>query len=193
MRVWSLGWEIPWRRKWLPTPVFLPGEFHGQKNLVGYSPWGHTESDTIEWRTLSLRIWKIQQCWCLNLLKSKLDAEKHHLKCYINFHHIHIIQRYFPLIRIFSLCIMGNNEMSWKRSSRETFPIYLSALQKFKFLCNQKYVLQFLTLVSCFKRPTHIFDYSTLFFPFMYVYVYTYTCICTVNIYMYIQVLPFEK
>ena len=28
----------PWRRKWLPTPVFLPGEFHGQRNLAGYSP-----------------------------------------------------------------------------------------------------------------------------------------------------------
>ena len=41
--------KIPWRRKWKPTPVFLPGEFHGQRNLVGYSPWGHKESDTTEW------------------------------------------------------------------------------------------------------------------------------------------------
>ena len=32
--------KIPWRRKWQPTPVFLPGESHGQRNLVGYSPWG---------------------------------------------------------------------------------------------------------------------------------------------------------
>ena len=31
--------KIPWRRKWQPTPVFLPGESHGQRNLVGYSPW----------------------------------------------------------------------------------------------------------------------------------------------------------
>jgi len=31
----------PWRRKQQPTPVFLPGEFHGQRSLVGYSPWGH--------------------------------------------------------------------------------------------------------------------------------------------------------
>ena len=30
-----------WRRKWQPTPVFLPGKFHGQRNLAGYSPWGH--------------------------------------------------------------------------------------------------------------------------------------------------------
>ena len=37
--------KIPWRRKWQPTPVFLPGEFHGQRSLVGYSPWGHKGSD----------------------------------------------------------------------------------------------------------------------------------------------------
>ena len=30
--------KIPWRSKWQPTPVFLPGEFHGQRSLVGYSP-----------------------------------------------------------------------------------------------------------------------------------------------------------
>ena len=40
--------KIPWRRKWLPTPVFLPGESHGQRSLVGYSPWGHKESDMTE-------------------------------------------------------------------------------------------------------------------------------------------------
>ena len=33
--------KIPWRRKWQPTPVFLPGKSHGQKRLVGYSPWSH--------------------------------------------------------------------------------------------------------------------------------------------------------
>ena len=38
----------PWRRAWPFTLVFLPGESHGQRSLVSYSPWGHTESDTIE-------------------------------------------------------------------------------------------------------------------------------------------------
>ena len=37
-----------WRRKWQPTPVFLPGECHGQTNLAGYSPWGCKESDMTE-------------------------------------------------------------------------------------------------------------------------------------------------
>ena len=43
-----LGSGDPWRRDWLPSPVFLPGEFHGQRSLEGYSPWGHRESDTNE-------------------------------------------------------------------------------------------------------------------------------------------------
>ena len=63
--------KIPWRGEWLPTP-FLPGEFHGQKNLAGYSPWGHTESDMTEGLTLSFfhltsvyeyRTFKTHFCW----------------------------------------------------------------------------------------------------------------------------------
>ena len=46
-----------WRRKWQPTPVFLPGKFHGQRSLVGYSPWGRKESHTTEQLTLSLFLW----------------------------------------------------------------------------------------------------------------------------------------
>ena len=43
------GWgRFPWRRAWQPTPVFLPGESHGQRSLGAYSPWGRTESDTTE-------------------------------------------------------------------------------------------------------------------------------------------------
>ena len=40
--------RFPWRRKWLPTSVFLPGEFHGQRSLEGYSPWGRKELDKTE-------------------------------------------------------------------------------------------------------------------------------------------------
>ena len=43
--------KISWRLEWLPTPVFLPGESHGQRSLVGCSPWGHKESDMTEWLT----------------------------------------------------------------------------------------------------------------------------------------------
>ena len=41
--------KIPWRRKWQPTPVFLPGKSHGPWSLVGYCPWGRKESDMTEW------------------------------------------------------------------------------------------------------------------------------------------------
>ena len=40
--------KISWRRAWQPTPVFLPGESHGQRSLVGYSPWGGKELDMAE-------------------------------------------------------------------------------------------------------------------------------------------------
>ena len=52
----SIPWvgKIPWSRAWQPTPVFLPGEFHGQRSLAGYSPWGHKGSDMTGHLTPSL-------------------------------------------------------------------------------------------------------------------------------------------
>ena len=44
--------KIPWRRECLPISVFLPGEFHGQRSLAGYSLWGHKKLDTTEQLTL---------------------------------------------------------------------------------------------------------------------------------------------
>ena len=46
-RCWFESWvgKIPWRRGWQPTPVFLPGESHGQRSVAGYSPWGGKELD----------------------------------------------------------------------------------------------------------------------------------------------------
>ena len=47
--VLTWAFVLTWRRKWQSTPVLLPGKSHGQKSLVGYSLWGHKESDTTEW------------------------------------------------------------------------------------------------------------------------------------------------
>ena len=50
MSHWFDPWvgKILWQGAWQPTPVFLPGESHGQRGLAGYSPWGRKESDTTE-------------------------------------------------------------------------------------------------------------------------------------------------
>ena len=45
MGVWSLGWEDPLEKGMATPPVLLPGKSHGQRSLVGYSPWGRKESD----------------------------------------------------------------------------------------------------------------------------------------------------
>ena len=59
-RVQSLGREDPLEKK-LPTSVFLPGEFHGQRSLVGYSPWGGKEVDMVE---CPLSLFHTHSCSC---------------------------------------------------------------------------------------------------------------------------------
>ena len=54
-RVQSWVGKIPWRREWLPTPVFLPGESHGQRGLAGYSP-QRCKSDMTEWLILPFSV-----------------------------------------------------------------------------------------------------------------------------------------
>ena len=64
--------KIPWRRKWQPTPVLLPGKSHGRRTLVGYSPWGHKESDTTErWHTFpffkkGISLWTYIYLWLIH-------------------------------------------------------------------------------------------------------------------------------
>ena len=56
--------KIPWRRKWPPTPVFLPGELHGQRNLGGYCPWGCKELDKTEQLTHTQWLIYWVSFWC---------------------------------------------------------------------------------------------------------------------------------
>ena len=65
----SWVWKIPWRRKWQPTPLFLPGKFHGERSLAGYSPGGCEESG----RTEQLNIhtsYTLNENWVIDGLKS---------------------------------------------------------------------------------------------------------------------------
>ena len=66
----SLGWEDPWKRERLPTPVFWPGEFHGQRSLEDYSPRGCKETDVSEQLSLSTFISKLKKSTILNVYVS---------------------------------------------------------------------------------------------------------------------------
>ena len=69
--VQSLDLEDPLEKEWLPTPVFLPGEFHGQRSLADHSPWGHKESDTTEQLTyFTLSVTKEKYVLILKTMRS---------------------------------------------------------------------------------------------------------------------------
>ena len=57
----SISGKIPWRRTWLPTPVFLPGEFHRQRSLAGYNPWSQ----------------RVGPNWATNKDNSQLSRDNH--------------------------------------------------------------------------------------------------------------------
>ena len=77
--------KTSWRREWLPSPVFLPGEFHGQGNLVVYIPWGRKEPDMTEplssSSSFTLRIFRERDCpklsrRALNAIKNLRGRQK---------------------------------------------------------------------------------------------------------------------
>ena len=57
----SLFTFMHWRRKWQPTPVFLPGESHEWRGLAGYSPWGHKAQDLTEWLILTFSLFHCRE------------------------------------------------------------------------------------------------------------------------------------
>ena len=70
--------KMPWGRKWQPAPVFLPGKFHGQRGLAGYSPWGRKELDMTEQpsthaHTLVLSFWPEDWGWWAQQKCCRLD------------------------------------------------------------------------------------------------------------------------
>ena len=74
--------KIPWRRAWQPTPVFLPEESRGRRNLVGYSSWDLKEWDTAEQLTLSFFLFfsvKVIYSPCLATTTTHLQRNSFHL------------------------------------------------------------------------------------------------------------------
>ena len=77
----SLSWEDPLRRGRLPTPVFLPGEFHGQRRLSGYTSWGHKELDMTEWQTHIHTYTKQVVCVCVFLVTQSCPNLSNPMDC----------------------------------------------------------------------------------------------------------------
>ena len=65
--------KIPWRRKWQPTQVFLPGKSHGRWDLVGYSPWRRKKLDTTE--QLHFHMWNLKKKKGTNELIYKTEID----------------------------------------------------------------------------------------------------------------------
>ena len=70
--------KIPWRREWQPTPVFLLGDFHGQRSLAGYSPWCCKESDMTEQLTLTHLLRASQVALLVKNLPASSGRHKRH-------------------------------------------------------------------------------------------------------------------
>ena len=71
----SLFTFMHWRRKWQPTPVFMPGESQGSGSLVGCRLWGHTESDTNE-VTQQQQQTELDDLWKFDLIGNYIDVNK---------------------------------------------------------------------------------------------------------------------
>ena len=70
-QIWSLDWEDPLEKEMATqTPVFLPGKFHEQISLAGYSPWGHKESDTTDQLTHTTILQRNKQRYCVVMCSS---------------------------------------------------------------------------------------------------------------------------
>ena len=73
--------KIPWRQEWLPSLVFLPGEFHGQRSLAGYSPWSHKELNMTKQLMLSLSFRQELSCVAINNLQfTELQNNSHRIR-----------------------------------------------------------------------------------------------------------------
>ena len=77
-RCWFNPWvgKIPWSRKWQPTSVVLPGKFHGQRSLEGYSSWCCKELDMTEWLSTDVSALEIPVSWYLKKRKNERQTLK---------------------------------------------------------------------------------------------------------------------
>ena len=111
--------KIPWRRKWQPTPVFLPGNSHGPRSLVGYRPRGRKESDTTE-RLLSLSL------YCIFYVEDKNgNYLGRHFKGFF-FFNVMVNKCFVRLWRTMRYCGLRQHELrafSGSQKNQKSFPL----------------------------------------------------------------------
>ena len=103
--------KILWRKEWRPTPVFLPGESHGQRSLVGYNPRGCKESDTTERLTHTLPFLRFP----VSNLEHSLEGLMLKLKLKLQYFG-HLMQRVDSLEKTQMLGGIGGRKSPWKRA-----------------------------------------------------------------------------
>ena len=84
--------HLEWRRKWQSTPVLLPGKSHGQRSLVGYSLWGHKESDMTEQLHTFTAHSVVYLCECPMCPWEKCAFCYSWMKCFLDVNFIHLIE-----------------------------------------------------------------------------------------------------
>ena len=129
--------KIPWRREWLPITVFLPGEFHGQRSLVGYSPWGLKELDMTEWLTLSLFQWKnrnllVQGVKWIHVTKDTNEYTLHDCTIYLKFKR----RQNLPMIMGGRMVVTSGGDIGRKRP----WESFLGALVMFEIAIQNSHI-----------------------------------------------------
>ena len=115
--------KMPWRRKWQPTPVFLPGIFHSQRSLAGYSPWGRRELDTTEHISVTWKPYFGTKLWI------------HHLPVLLHLSELWLSCPRMGNSRFTSLCWHGTGRVgTWYTFI--LFSFEFSSWLWFVFLCN---------------------------------------------------------
>ena len=125
--------KIPWRREWHPTPVLLPGESHGQRSLVGYSPWGDKEYDNLV--TEQQRAQTLQHCNFISLHPSSKNVLMVFLSSQflVGFPHMYdplLVSSGLPVFCLHS--IQGN--FGRLHASSHIYSVYLKMYYRFKQL-----------------------------------------------------------
>ena len=175
--------KIPWRRAWQPTQVFLPRESHGQRSLVGYSPWGHNWLDTTEATShlcteqveyLFISVQALSIVWLLERLPTLMSIESvmpsnHTILCHL----LLLLPSIFPGIRVFSnesvfhiswpkywsfsFSISPSNEHSGLISSRIDWFDLLAIQGSLKSLLQPQFKSISSSVLSLLYSPTLIF------------------------------------